>query len=133
MPFVLLDSDKTGREYVKQVKNGAYKKEPDKVLDIATFLGNKEYEIEDLLPAKALIEIVDRTFRGRNYFADFYKADEPIVDQIENWAKGNDITLSNGWKVELARAVINQFDRVMKDIPEELIKKWEKLFLVLLS
>ena len=134
LPFVLLDSDKTGKEYVKQLLSGTYKDQKQKVLEVATFLDNKEYEIEDLIPVKSFIEIIDRKFRGKTYFEDNYKIGEPIVDQIENWAKSNDVLLEkNGWKVDLARTVINQFDRVMKDIEPELEEKWDALFQKLLS
>lgn len=128
LPYVLLDSDKVGKEYYKQLTNGAYKDQSDRVLEVATFIGSKEYEIEDLIPGQKLVEIIDRNFRGSSYFDETYKSSEPIVDQIEQWAMLNQVTLDNGWKVSLARTVINQFDRVMKDIPTELENNWEQLF-----
>jgi len=134
LPFVLLDSDKAGKEYIKQLLGGTYKDQKNRVLEVASFLEDKEYEIEDLLPTKTLIEIIDRTFRGKTYFDENYKQGEPIVDQIENWARTNEVILEkNGWKVDLARIVIKQFERVMKDVPDELEKKWEQLFQTLLA
>src|SRR5690606_25715859 len=53
LPFVLLDSDKTGKEYAKNLKSGKYRDEKDKVLGVADFLSDKEYEIEDLIPTEA--------------------------------------------------------------------------------
>ncbi|HVU55376.1 MAG TPA: AAA family ATPase [Puia sp.] len=128
LPFVLLDSDKVGREYYKQLIGGMYKEHQDRVLTVGTFLGDKDFEIEDLVPAKKLVAIVDRSFKGDKYFEDDYKAGEPIVDQIEQWATNNKITLANGWKVEIAKTAINQFDRTMNGIPPEIEQTWEKLF-----
>jgi len=134
LPYVLLDSDKAGKEYVKQLLTGMYKEQKDKVLEVSTFLDDKEYEIEDLLPTKNFIEIVDRTFHSKNYFEEAYNAADPIVDQVEKWAKANNVALEkNGWKVDLSRVMINQFDRVMKDVPADLEKKWDQLFQTLLK
>jgi hypothetical protein len=98
---------------------------------VGNSLGDKEYEIEDLMPSQKMVETVDRTFRGRTYFDENYKIGEPIVDQIQAWAIDNNIALDKtGWKVDLARIVINQFDRVMKNVPADLEQNWEKLFSV---
>lgn len=128
LPYVLLDSDSVGRDYQKQLTKGGYRDEKDKVLGVADFLGEKEYEIEDLIPANSLISIIDRQYRSDQYFEDFYQIGEPIVDQIEAWAKKNSIDLGDGWKVEIARNVQNRFDKVMESIPEEMVTNWEKLF-----
>ncbi|MES2458238.1 MAG: AAA family ATPase [Bacteroidota bacterium] len=128
LPFVLLDSDKVGKDYAKQLKTSTYKDQPDKILEVATFLDEKAFEIEDLMPVQQLIDIVDRKYRSDNYFNDSYVKDEPIVDQIELWAGKNKIELEKGWKVELAKSVIKQFDRVMGGVSEELEAKWVTLY-----
>ncbi|QJD97695.1 AAA family ATPase [Mucilaginibacter robiniae] len=128
LPYVLLDSDKPGKDYLKQVKNGAYKDQQDKVLDVAAFLGDKAFEIEDLIPVKAVANVVDRMFRGKTYFEDGMVEGEPIVDQIEQWVKENSIVLQQGWKVDVARELLNNFDRVTKDVPAELEAQWVTLF-----
>ncbi len=128
LPYVLLDSDSVGKDYQKQLTKGRYRDEKDKVLGVADFLGEKEYEIEDLIPASSLISIIDRQYRSDQYFEDFYKVGEPIVDQIEAWAKKNSIDLGDGWKVEIARNVQNRFDKVMESVPEEMVMNWKKLF-----
>lgn len=128
LPYVLLDSDSVGKDYQKQLTKGRYRDEKDKVLGVADFLGEKEYEIEDLIPANSLISIIDRQYRSEQYFEDFYKVGEPIVDQIEAWAKKNSIDLGDGWKVEIARNVQNRFDKVMESVPEEMVMNWKKLF-----
>ena len=128
LPVVLLDSDNVGKEYQKQLTKGRYRDEKEKVLGVADFLGNKEYEIEDFIPASSIISIVERQYRSDQYFEDFFKVGEPIVDQIEAWAKNNRIQLEDGWKVEIARIAQNRFDKIMESIPPEMEENWEKLF-----
>ncbi len=128
LPHVLLDSDKPGKDYLKQIKAGAYKDQQGKVLDVATFLGEKAYEIEDLIPAKTFAAMIDRMYRGKTYFEDILVEGEPIVDQIEKWAGENSVDLQLGWKVDVARELLNNFDRVTKDIPTDLEGHWVSLF-----
>lgn len=128
LPFVLLDSDRPGKDYTKQIKNGIYKDQQERVLDVGYFLGEKAFEIEDLMPVKPLAQIIDRVFRGRDYFEDIVVEGEPIVDQIEKWASENSIELQYGWKVDIAKELINNFDRVMKDVPANLEVHWIALF-----
>ncbi len=128
LPYVLLDSDNVGKDYQKQLKKGRYRDEQGKVLSVCDFLGEKEYEIEDLLPSLSIVSIIDRRYRSEQYFEDVFKAGEPIVNQIESWAKTNSVTLENGWKVEIARVALNRFDKVMESIPGELYKSWINLF-----
>lgn len=128
LPYVLLDSDKTGKEYAKGLKSGRYRDEKDKVLGVADFLSDKEFEIEDLIPTEAIISTIDRMYRCDQYFEDYHDSKKPIVDQIEDWAKSNSIVLVDGWKVELARTIQNRFDKLFEKIDVELTKKWKKLF-----
>lgn len=128
LPYVLLDSDNIGNDYQKQLKKGRYSDEKQKVLGVGDFLGDKEWEIEDLLPADSLVSIIDRRYRPDQYFEDVYKKNEPIVNQIEEWANNNNIELEEGWKVEMARNAQNRFDKIMKTIPDEMYKKWIELF-----
>jgi hypothetical protein len=123
-----LDSDKAGKEYQKQLKSGRYQNEKSKVLDVAQFLTDGEFEIEDLIPTKSLIEIIDRTYRSDQYFEDYYQTGLPIVNQIESWASKNNITLKEGWKVDVARVVQNRFDKIMESVPTDLKKAWIALF-----
>lgn len=133
LPFVLLDSDKTGREYAKNLKNGRYRDEKNKVLAVAEFLSDKEFEIEDLIPTSAIISTIDRMYRCDQYFEDCHDSEKPIVDQIEDWAKSNSIVLEDGWKVELARTIQNRFDKYFEEIDGKLIKSWKKIFEKLLN
>jgi predicted ATP-dependent endonuclease of OLD family len=133
LPFVLLDSDKSGNEYVKQLKTGRYKESEGKVLQVSGFLGEKEFEIEDLMPVEGIINLVDRKYRSDIFFEDSYIKGEPIVNQIEVWAKKNNILLEDGWKVELARTFQNRFDKSMTQVNDELLNAWKDLFSTLMS
>lgn len=129
LPYVLLDSDSVGMKYQKQLKKDRYRKEKEKVLGVAEFLQEEgEYEIEDLIPVEALISAIDRQYRCDEYFEDYYSPDNPIVNQIEDWAKNNSIQLERGWKVELARTIQNRFDQVMTKVSGNLLASWKKLF-----
>ena len=133
LPYVLLDSDKVGKECGKQLKTSTYKECDNKVIEVSDFLTDKAFEIEDLMPKKAFVENIDRNYRSKTYFESVFVDGEPIVDQIENWAKNAEVVLQKGWKVEFSRVLINNFDRVMKDIPAELEEKWLALFNKLLT
>jgi len=128
LPVVLLDSDRAGKDYKKQLISGKYKDEKNKVLEVAEFIKEGEYEIEDLIPSLCIIQLIDRMFRGEQYFEDYYKPEIPIVNQIEEWAKKNSISLMDGWKVELARNLQNRFDKAFENIDEKFIEIWVNLF-----
>lgn len=128
LPFVFLDSDKAGKDYQKSLLKGRYKHDTKKVLEVAQFIADGEYEIEDLIPSSAIISIIDRTYRCDEYFEDIFQKDLPIVNQIESWANANSVTLLDGWKVELARDIQNKFDKFFVNIEEGLEKSWSEIF-----
>lgn len=133
LPMVLLDSDKAGAEFQKQLKSGKYIEQKAKVLGVKDFIGEDIYEIEDLLEPETLIKIIDKKFRAENDFEDFYQADKPIVNQIEDWAKNENIILEKGWKVEIARELQNKFDKNFDKVDAKYLEIWSKLFESLLK
>lgn len=128
LPTVLLDSDKAGEEFQKQLKAGKYTDQKEKVIGVKEFIAEDVYEIEDLIEPESLIKLIDKRFRAENDFEDFYKKDKPIVDQIEEWAKQESITLEKGWKVELARDLQNKFDKSFEKVDDKYIQMWKKLY-----
>jgi predicted ATP-dependent endonuclease of OLD family len=128
LPYVLLDSDKTGKDYQQQLRSGRYKNEKDKVLDVSQFLSEGEFEIEDLIPATNIVNIIDRMYRGDQYFEDFYQIGKPIVNQVEDWAKMSNVKLEEGWKVEVAKTTQTRFDKMIQEATEELKTSWVSLF-----
>ena len=128
LPYVLLDSDQSGKDYKNKLTGGRYKDERDKVLEVSDFLGEEQYEIEDLFPNEAIVREIDRMYRARDFFEDFYNVDKPIVSQIEEWAQDNSIELEKGWKVDLARNMQNRFDKAFSNVNESLVEAWVNLF-----
>jgi len=133
LPVVFLDSDVPGRDYQKRLTSGRYKDEPRKVLGVADFLGEGDFEIEDLFPPKALVDLIDRYYRADTYFEDSHDKDKPFVDQVERWADEQSVVLKEGWKVDLARSVQGRLDKVMADASDELVQKWKQIFDALLA
>lgn len=106
LPFVLLDSDNAGRKMASELKSSLYQDGQDRVLEAQTFVGIPGAEIEDLVPAAFLADIVDRWQRmsdPEDEFAPSLKLDQPIVPQIEAWAAKHSLALEKGWKVEIAK------------------------------
>ncbi|MCT4123974.1 AAA family ATPase [Elizabethkingia anophelis] len=131
LPTVLLDSDKAGEDFQKQLKTGKYTDQKDKVIGVKEFIAEDIYEIEDLIEPGSLIKLIDKRYRTENEFEDFYKKDKPIVDQIEEWAKQENITKitsEKGWKVELARDLQNKFDKSFEKVDDKYIQIWKKLY-----
>ncbi|UHO40612.1 AAA family ATPase [Chryseobacterium capnotolerans] len=128
LPIVLLDSDKAGEDFQKQLKTGKYLSQKEKVIGVKDFIGEDIYEIEDLLEPDSLIRLIDKKYRAENDFEDFYTKDKPIVNQVEEWARTENIILEKGWKVDIARDMQNKFDKNFDKVDEKYISIWKKLF-----
>lgn len=128
-PYVLLDSDKAGRDKEKQLKNGLYKKAPEKVILISDFLGEGAWEIEDLMPKENLARLFARVYRSNSGddFDYIYDKKSPIIDQMEDFAKNNSIKLPTGWKVELAKDFQRIFTRAIDNTDSTMKENWIKL------
>lgn len=133
LPTVFLDSDKAGEDFQKQLKSGKYLDQRDKVLGVKEFIGEDIYEIEDLIEPDSLIKLIDRKYRTENDFEDFYVKNKPIVNQIEEWAKQENIVLEKGWKVEIARDLQNKFDKSFDKVDDKFVQIWKMLFEKLLQ
>ena len=136
LPMALFDSDSTGRNTAQQLKHSLYVDAKDRVLEVATFTGVDDSEIEDLIPSDVLIQVLDRWQRGpEQAFGDYYQTGKAVVPQIESWAKANNVDLAApAWKVELAKRVKQALLATnSKPIPAETLAVWEKLFDALLA
>lgn len=126
LPFALLDSDKTGKEFQTSLKQSLYSNEKAKVLETDTFVGKQGSEIEDFIPADLIVDSFDRLFRPEDSIsASDFDLNKPIVPQLETFAKDKQIILESGWKVEISKKVKQKFSG---DVPDELAGKWEALF-----
>ncbi len=131
LPYVLLDSDKPGKDKEKQLQGELYREETEKILTADQFLGEGAWEIEDLMPTGELARVFAKIYRRQTTDDDFdytYNKTQPIVDQMQNFAKDNGYTLEKGWKVELAREFQRSFDKIQDQVTEELQKQWFALF-----
>jgi len=86
-------------------------------------------EIEDLLPAPLLVQVLDRMERlAQQDFEDFHDPKEPIVPQIKSWAKNEGFELVEGWKVQLALGVKSKLlANPDKDVDDNIIEQWTSL------
>ncbi len=131
MPFVLLDSDKSGIDAKKKLVSGLYKETPKKILSVGDYIKIENSEIEDIIPLSLLSKGISRLFNKveDNNFEDEYNASLPLVPQIEKFAADNDVILKSGWKVELAKAGKQAllFSKKLS-IAQEVQDIWVKLF-----
>lgn len=131
LPYALLDSDKTGKEFQTSLKQSLYSNEKAKVLETDTYVGKQGSEIEDFIPAALIADSFDRLFRPEAEISvSNFDLAQPIVPQLEGFAKDNEIILEPGWKVEISKRVKQRFS---DDIDEDIIEKWQKLFKALQS
>jgi hypothetical protein len=130
-PHVILDSDQQGLQFAKDIKEGHIYKgnHADRVRCVGELVKDiKRAEIEDLVHHELMTDVVGRLYRGEEDFADVANRDEPIVPQIEAYAKNNNIHLDNGWKVVLAKTIKQRLVKSPEKIPRETIQLWVKLF-----
>lgn len=129
LPLVVLDSDQSGNDAKKKLLSGLYKACPGKIIEVADFSDVTNCEIEDLIPINLMRRHLDRLFRDvddEDIF-DVLTEDEPIIPQIEQFAKTHQIQLDKGWKVELSKSVKQQLLKA-KTVPEISVEKWIQLF-----
>ena len=128
LPLAFLDSDEQGTNSAQALRTGLYTSDPDRVLQVGSFVEIKGAEVEDLVPAEIIVKLVDRMIREpENSLESRHDATKPIVPQVEAWAKEGGATLEKGWKVELAKRV----KRALLDgapVSEATLEIWRRLF-----
>lgn len=131
LPITLFDSDAQGRAMAEALRKGLYVEKPSLIVEIETFTGLAETEVEDLLPPEVIARQLDRWQRTADIpFMDERQDGKPIVPQIELWAKKHGIILQvPGWKVELSKRVKQQLlSDGPSNISNDYLDKWAKLF-----
>jgi energy-coupling factor transporter ATP-binding protein EcfA2 len=131
LPLVLLDSDVAGKQAAKALQENLYAGAKHSILLTDTFIeGMTETEIEDLLPAALLIQVLDKMERrAQTDFEDVHDVTKPIVPQIKAWAKSEGFELPEGWKVQLSLGVKTKLlASPDKHVDEDLLKRWTTLF-----
>ena len=136
LPYVIVDSDRLGRETAQNLRMHLYKSNPDRIILVGDLINLDNAEMEDLFPMDFISSIVSRRFREpEETFGDVVIPSEPIVDQIEKYVKKHDLVQPVGWKAELARTVKNRLasNPNLVDIESEKATVWKALFNKLLS
>lgn len=131
LPLVLLDSDAAGKQAAKALQDNLYAGAKNSILLTDSFIeGMTETEIEDLLPASLLIQVLDKMERrAQTDFEDVHDVTKPIVPQIKAWTKSEGFELPEGWKVQLSLGVKTKLlASPDKYIDEDLLKRWTALF-----
>lgn len=131
LPLVVLDADRSGKSAKEKLQSGLYKHNMDAIIDVGEFLDFKDGEVEDLFPPKLITRQISRLFRYMEDedFEDIHVIGQAIVPQIEAFASKYNIDLAKGWKVDVARGVKQQLQKLKADsIPDEYLEKWQKLF-----
>lgn len=131
LPYVIVDSDKSGKDYVNKLYSDLYKDEREKVIEIQTITEMENSEIEDIIPYSVLEKGINHFFLyvEDEDFENEYDSAKPIVNQIEKFASNNNVELEKGWKVELAKATKKALLKIKEEkISSEYIDKWVKLF-----
>lgn len=133
IPYIILDSDKSGVDAKKKLLSGSglYCGFESRILDIKNYTGMDGSEAEDLMSFQLLQKGINKIFSSVDEpeFQDKYDPKKPIVDQIELFAGENSIELEKGWKVNLAMNFKIQLkNKKPTDIPDGYLEMWIKLF-----
>ncbi len=138
LPFVILDGDKNGIDYKNKLTKDLYSEESNKIIILSETLKKDMAEIEDLIPTEFISKFLERLHLSRlakldddeielAIFKDSVEKDKAIMPQIENFARLNSLSLSNGWKVKMAQYFKKQMTN-SPEIPKEYEKLWIELF-----
>jgi len=136
IPYLIIDSDKSGEDAKKRLLSGLYQGFENRILDIKDYTDIEKSEVEDLIPFSLIEKGINRIFNSLYEvdFKDTYNEKIPIVSQIETFAETNGIELEKGWKVGISIAAKVQLkSKKAGDIPKEYIDKWTMLFNAFLS
>ena len=74
---------------------------------------------------------IDRLLRRpEEDFSDIVNEQEPLVKQVEDYARQHDFELQAGWKVEVAKLVKTRMLQNSDEIAAsgEIVEKWKTLF-----
>lgn len=129
-PFVLLDGDAAGRQVRTQLEKETYEGRGDLINSVTDYVSLPDAEIEDLVDPVLIARIVGREFRGKDDFEDKFKTGRPIIPQIKDYCKAENIEPVKGWKVDIAREVKKKmmFGTYPTTVGNDRLEIWVKLF-----
>ena len=127
LPYVIVDSDQSGIDLKTKLIKSLYKDNDDKILEIKDYTDMENSEIEDLVSYKILEKPLIKMLRDCD--DDFeYNENQPLVNQLTDFTKQNEINLGKGWKVELSKSVKTALQKSKINIHDDTVEKWVKLF-----
>ena len=135
LPKILLGGDERGKRITGELKSGLYNSAEERVLSTDTYAGLAGSEVEDLIPASFLAQVIDRWERNTEIpFADVLRNGKPLLGQVEAWAETQDLALREGWKVEVAKRTKElALKRGVSAFDHATISRWVKLFQELIA
>ncbi|SEP39630.1 AAA family ATPase [Nitrosovibrio sp. Nv6] len=135
LPKILLGSNETAKQVSEELKSGLYNAAEEKILSTDTYAGFTGSEVEDLIPASFFAQVIDRWERNTEIpFADVVASGKPLVGQVEAWAETQDVALSDGWRVEVAKRSKEQaLKRGASAFDHATIGRWARLFQELIA
>ena len=130
LPYVIVDSDKSGADAVKRLQSGLYKEQKDKIIEIKDITKMENSEVEDIIPIELLSKGITRLFNSveDDDFDNEYDENKPILPQIEAFRDRYNIEFKQGWKVELAKSAKLMLKNKKKSDINHAVDVWVELF-----
>ena len=106
LPPIIIDGDKPGLKIKSELESDFYAADKNRIICLSEYSEIGHNEIEDMFPKEKMQKIASK-FLKHDYpcdddFEDEELNDAPMCNQIEEYAKKNEIQLQQGWKVKLA-------------------------------
>ena len=125
LPYIVVDSDKSGQDYKKALLKELYAGSEKKIIEIKDVFDLNDSEIEDIIPFRCLEQGITRLFRD---IEDEFIPDQnmPLIPQLESFAQKYNIQLPKGYKVPLAKGAKRKIIDTNKT--DAIVSVWVKLF-----
>lgn len=126
LPYVIVDSDQSGKNLINKLNSGLYKDCKAKIIDLGNITTIPNAEIEDIIPYKYLEKGINHLFNDLE--DDDFERDPnlSIIPQIESFASSHSMILPDGWKVELAKKAKRSI--LTRETSESDLEKFATLF-----
>ncbi|EJP28316.1 AAA ATPase domain protein [Selenomonas sp. FOBRC9] len=125
LPYIVVDSDKSGQDYKKALLKELYAGSEKKIIEIKDVSDLNDSEIEDIIPFRCLEQGITRLFRD---IEDDFIPDQnmPLIPQLESFAQKYNIQLPKGYKVPLAKGAKRKIIDTNKT--DAIVSVWVNLF-----
>lgn len=125
LPYIVVDSDKSGQDYKKALLKELYAGSEKKIIEIKDVFDLNDSEIEDIIPFRCLEQGITRLFRD---IEDEFIPDQnmPLIPQLESFAQKYNIQLPKGYKAPLAKGAKRKIIDTNKT--DAIVSVWVNLF-----